>query len=148
MGEAAEGELSQEVRKAQGRVAGGGGRGQGPELRDLLHGRVPIHAPVGGEIGMGSATGQRGGRHGQAERAGLALLLAVSAERGVVCQKTYKKSVNVEKCLDWIQKLHEESPGRKLCLFWDNLSVHHSKRVLDRLEELGIKVIFNLSYSP
>ena len=77
-----------------------------------------------------------------------ALLLAVSAERGVVCQKIYKKSVNIEKCLDWIQKLHEESPGRKLCLFWDNLSVHHSKRVLDRLEELGIKVIFNLSYSP
>ena len=66
----------------------------------------------------------------------------------MVCQKTYKKSVNVEKCLDWIQKLRAENPDRKLCLFWDNLSVHHSKRVLGRLEELGIRVIFNLAYSP
>ena len=33
-------------------------------------------------------------------------------------------------------------------MFWDNLSIHHSKRVLGRLEDLGIKVIFNISYSP
>ena len=26
--------------------------------------------------------------------------------------------------------------------------MHHSKRVLGRLEELGIRVIFNLAYSP
>ena len=39
-----------------------------------------------------------------------ALLLAVSAERGVVFWKTYKKSVNVDKCLDWIDKLREENP--------------------------------------
>ena len=77
-----------------------------------------------------------------------ALLLAVSAERGVVCSKIYKRSVNVEKCLDWVEQLREENPGRKLCVFWDNLSVHHSKRVLGRLEDLGIKVIFNISYSP
>ena len=66
----------------------------------------------------------------------------------MVCQKTYKKSVNVEKCLDWIQKLRAENPDRKLCLFWDNLSVHHSKRVLGRLDDLGIKYIFNLPFSP
>ena len=77
-----------------------------------------------------------------------ALLLAVSSERGVVCQKTYKKSVNVEKCLDWILKLTAENPDKKLCLFWDNLSVHHSKRVLARLDELGVQYIFNLPFSP
>ena len=54
----------------------------------------------------------------------------------------------MDKCLDWIEQLRVENPGRKLCLFWDNLRVHHSKRVLDRLEELGVKVIFNLAYSP
>ena len=53
-----------------------------------------------------------------------------------------------EKCLDWIEKLREANPGRKLCLFWDNLRVHHSKRVLGKLEELGVQVIFNLAYSP
>ena len=77
-----------------------------------------------------------------------ALLLAVSAERGVVCQKTFKKSVNVEKCLDWIQKLGAENPDKKLCLFWDNLAVHRSKTVLDRLDEVGIRNIFNLPASP
>ena len=66
----------------------------------------------------------------------------------MVCSKIYKRSVNVEKCLDWVEQLREENPGRKLCVFWDNLSVHHSKRVLGRLEDLGIKVIFNISYSP
>ena len=66
----------------------------------------------------------------------------------MVCRKTYKKSVNVAKFLDYIEQLRDEAEGRKICLFWDNLSVHRSRQVTDRLDALGIKYIFNLPYSP
>ena len=77
-----------------------------------------------------------------------ALVLAVSADRGVVAWKTYKKSVNVTKWLNYIEVLRENTGERPACLFWDNLAVHRSKTVLDRLDEVGIHNIFNLLASP
>ena len=84
----------------------------------------------------------------QLDEPAYALILAVSSEHGVVCRKTFKKSVNVAKFLEYIEQLREETQGRKICLFWDNLSVHRSRQVTDRLDALGIRYIFNLPASP
>ena len=77
-----------------------------------------------------------------------ALILAVSNESGVVAWKVYKKSVNVTKFLDYIELLHQQTLGRNVCIFWDNLAVHRSRTVCRRLDELGIRYIFNIPASP
>ena len=77
-----------------------------------------------------------------------ALLMSVSEQNGVELAKVYKKSVNIEKFLKYIEELRAKTEGRKICLFMDNLSVHRSKKVIKELENCGIKYIFNLPYAP
>ena len=77
-----------------------------------------------------------------------ALLMAVSAAAGVEYAKVFKKSVNIDKFIKYAVELKDMAAGRKLCFFMDNLSVHRSKKVLGKLDELGIRYIFNLGYSP
>ena len=74
--------------------------------------------------------------------------MAVSAAAGVEYAKVFKKSVNIDKFIKYAVELKDMAAGRKLCFFMDNLSVHRSKKVLGKLDELGIRYIFNLSYSP
>ena len=77
-----------------------------------------------------------------------ALLMSISANSGVELAKVYKKSVNIEKFLKYIEELRAKTEGRKICIFMDNLSVHRSKKVLKVLDDCSIKYIFNLPYMP
>ncbi len=78
----------------------------------------------------------------------LALLAAVSREVGLETSLVFDKSVNSQRFvqfLDEISKLHE---GKRVAIFMDNLSVHHSRVVQARMRDLGIRAIFNVPYSP
>ena len=78
----------------------------------------------------------------------IAVLAGVSAEMGLDLVMTFQKSVNITKFKTYLEELRRKDFFDDLCLYFDNLSVHRSKDVKERLEELGIRYIFAPVYSP
>ena len=60
----------------------------------------------------------------------------------------FDDSVNIEKFLIYIEELRARYFFDDLCLYMDNLSVHISKIVKYRLDELGIAYVYGPPYSP
>ena len=61
---------------------------------------------------------------------------------------TFDRSVNEQKFIQYIKKLKQRHPVRKLAIFLDRLSVHRMKSVANICAERQIKLIMNASYSP
>ena len=61
---------------------------------------------------------------------------------------TFKESVNIPKYKVFIEELRSRYFLDDICLYFDNLSVHRSRAIRERLDELGIAYIFNPPYSP
>ena len=76
------------------------------------------------------------------------LLLGISEENGVEHWRIFEKSVNNVKFKQYLEELREANAGKKIALFLDNLSVHHSKKTKAVLERLEIPTIFNIVYNP
>ena len=60
----------------------------------------------------------------------------------------FKKSVNKQKFLVYLDELRRRYFFDDICLYLDNLSVHKSREAIDRMDELGIAYIFSPVYSP
>ena len=60
----------------------------------------------------------------------------------------FDDSVNIEKFIIYIEELRARYFFDDLCLYMDNLSVHISKVVKYRLDELGIAYVYGPPYSP
>ena len=60
----------------------------------------------------------------------------------------FDDSVNIEKFKFFIEELRAKYFLDHICLYMDNLSVHKSHAVRDRLDELGIGYIYSPVYSP
>ena len=60
----------------------------------------------------------------------------------------FKDSINVSKFKIFIDELRSKYFYDDICIYFDNLSVHRSKLVRERLDELSIPYIFNPPYSP
>ena len=60
----------------------------------------------------------------------------------------FDKSINTEKFLVFLDELRAKYFFDDLCIYMDNLSVHLSKVVRERLEEMSIKYIYSPIYSP
>ena len=60
----------------------------------------------------------------------------------------FKKSVNIEKFKVYLDELRRRYFFDDICLYIDNLSVHKSKAVKERMDELGIAYVFSPIYSP
>ena len=58
----------------------------------------------------------------------------------------FDRSVNIKKFLQYLQMVRTAHGEQKVCLFMDNLAVHRSKKSKARMEELGIRWLFNLPY--
>jgi hypothetical protein len=56
--------------------------------------------------------------------------------------------VNIPKFKQYLTKLREVNGDAKLCIFMDNLTTHTSKKTRKTMQDLHIKALFNLSYSP
>ena len=78
----------------------------------------------------------------------LALLSAISKERGLEHFKVFAKSVNVAKFKTFLQELRQKNGDDKLCVFLDNLSAHTSKKTLAEMKRLNIRHVFTVPYSP
>ena len=60
----------------------------------------------------------------------------------------FKDLINVSKFKIFIDELRSRYFYDDICVYFDNLSVHRSKLVRERLDELSIPYIFNPPYSP
>ena len=78
----------------------------------------------------------------------LALLAGISKEKGLEHCQIFPRSVNVDRFLEYLQKLRASTGDEKICIFLDNLSAHTSKRSKDEMRRLGFRWIFNVPYSP
>jgi transposase len=61
---------------------------------------------------------------------------------------TFQKSVNIPKFKVWLDELRSRHFFDDICIVMDNLAVHHSRAVVERMDELGIEYIFTPAYSP
>ena len=78
----------------------------------------------------------------------LAVLAAISMEKGLEHFKIFEKSVNIPKFKGYLQELRERNGDDKIALFLDNLSAHKSDKTKTEAARLGFRLIFNVPYSP
>ena len=78
----------------------------------------------------------------------IAVLAAISEERGVDLVMQFKDSINKEKFKIFLDNLRAKYFFDDICIYMDNLSVHKSKDVMERLDELSIGHVFCPIYSP
>ena len=67
---------------------------------------------------------------------------------GVDIIMQFKDSVNVRKFLVFLDELRSRYFFDDLCVYFDNLAVHRSRVVKERLDLLGIAYIYGPAYSP
>ena len=78
----------------------------------------------------------------------LAVLAAISKEKGLEHFKIFEKSVNIAKFKGYLQELRSQNGDEKIALFLDNLSAHKSDKTKEEAARLGFRLIFNVPYSP
>ena len=78
----------------------------------------------------------------------IAVVAAVSERYGVDLVMMFERSVNQHKFKEFLLKLRNKYPFRRMALVLDNLTAHKTKSVLKYMEEAGLKSIFNVPYSP
>ena len=78
----------------------------------------------------------------------LALLAAISKDKGLEHYRVFPKSVDAAKFIEWLRELRDRSGNDKIALFLDNLPCHRSDDVRSAMRELGFRWIFNVPYSP
>jgi transposase len=60
----------------------------------------------------------------------------------------FEKSVNIPKFKVWLEELRARHFFDDICIVMDNLAVHHSRAVVERMDELGLEYVFTPAYSP
>ena len=78
----------------------------------------------------------------------LAFIAGIESDRGVVAYAIHEDSINAEKFLSFLDRLKEHMSCPEFGLFFDNLIVHKTKAVVERMKELKITPIYNIPYSP
>lgn len=78
----------------------------------------------------------------------LAVVLAVSRERGIELVDIYERSINKPKFKLFLERLRALNFWSDVTLVMDNLSVHKSNEVRERMTELDFEWSFTPAYSP
>ena len=60
----------------------------------------------------------------------------------------HPKSIDTEKFIKYLVELRKAHKDKKIAIFFDNLGVHRSYVVRNKLSELDIPCIFNAAYAP
>ena len=60
----------------------------------------------------------------------------------------FDSSITINKFKVFLDELRRKYFYDDLCIFMDRLSVHISKKIIERMDELGIAYIYNSIYSP
>lgn len=61
---------------------------------------------------------------------------------------SFPKSIKITDFKIFLEELRRQDPFGEAVLYMDNLSVHRSKLVIERIEELGFHYVFGPPYSP
>ena len=77
-----------------------------------------------------------------------AVIASISREKGIHFNKSYYRSVDTVKFIEYLKLLRNKSGSRRISLFMDNLSVHKSNVVREEMSKLNIYPIFNCPYWP
>ena len=86
--------------------------------------------------------------YAQTDTKAVAVVGAVSREKGVELIMTWPKSVNVMKFKVFLDELRRLNPFDNIILMMDNLAVHRSNHTKERMEELGYRYTWTPRYSP
>ena len=78
----------------------------------------------------------------------LALLSGISKEKGQEHFRIFPRSVNTVRFIEYLEELREKNGEDKLCLFMDNLNVHINDTSTKKMKALGMRYVWNMSYSP
>ena len=78
----------------------------------------------------------------------LAVLSAISLDKGQEHFKIFDDSVNVAKFKQYLRELRDKNGNEKIAIFLDNLSAHRSDKSKEEASKLGFRFIFNVPYSP
>ena len=78
----------------------------------------------------------------------IAVLGAVSREKGIDLMMTFPKSINVTKFKVFLDELRRINPFDNILIMMDNLAVHRNKSVRERMDELGFRYAWTPRYSP
>ena len=78
----------------------------------------------------------------------IALIVGVSKEIGIELLMTFDNSVNIKKFKVYLEELRAKYFYDDICIYFDNLSVHRSLEVRNRLDELSIAYVYSPPYSP
>ena len=78
---------------------------------------------------------------------------AISVEHGMIhahiVEKTKSKfGLDSDDMIEFLRALRAKIPDQNFGVFWDNASMHSSKRTRDEAARLGIELCFNIRYSP
>lgn len=84
----------------------------------------------------------------QFEQGCIAAIVCISLTKGVEIVDLYDKSINIQRFACFLEKLRRLHFADDIALFCDRLSVHRSKIIQERMEELSIPCIFNAAASP
>ena len=76
------------------------------------------------------------------------MLAGISKEYGMDYESKFKQSVNIPKFKEFLQNLRDKYFFEDICIYMDNLSVHRSRDVKERMDELSIPYIFSPPNSP
>ena len=60
----------------------------------------------------------------------------------------FEKSVNQYKFMEYLVELRRKHPFERLAIFMDNLTAHKTRLVLEKLDDLQIKCVYNVPYQP
>ena len=77
-----------------------------------------------------------------------AIIVAVSREYGVDMVDIYNYSIDKRKFKVFLDKLRGKFPFDNILIVMDNLSLHFSNEVRERMDELGFKYTNTPVYSP
>ena len=86
--------------------------------------------------------------YSQLNRDPIAIVAAVSRERGLELAMQFPKSVNVTKFKVFLDELRRINPYDNILLIGDQLSVHRNHTVKSRIDDLGFRLSFTPRYSP
>ena len=68
----------------------------------------------------------------------LAVIAAISENGGLEHLKIFRKSVDQDKFVEWLEEFRELNEDRKVVLFMDQLRVHKTHKVVDKMVEFNI----------
>ena len=78
----------------------------------------------------------------------MAVIASISRQRGIELYRMFYYSITVPKFLVFLEDLRSQRWADDVAIFVDQLSVHRSRIVKERCEEMSIPIVFNSAYSP